>query len=220
MRRRCYLLVAMAVFILGLAIPALAVEHASYSEQFLRDLHRSEAKLAELKTQLQASPQLDPATVDAYLVQCVWLVYSALCAYEMDYRDTFTPPADLHVLEGDYIAQWPQNPLHNWEPLRVLSLSDGFSPGDLVLQWCPPEFYSFVGGSSLDNRQPVSFELGVYGAAEDCAPLFDVDKEQYNTWREVPAGTLFMIGTYTETADVTLAKRKRREERKAKERMP
>lgn len=97
------------------------------------------------------------------------------------------------------IASWPLNPFNNWEPMRVLSTSDSFSPGDLVLQLCPPSENSERLGVNL----PMSFALSIYGPNEEFASRGQARAMEGNTnanWTVVPSGALYMLSLHVPSA--------------------
>jgi hypothetical protein len=201
---------------LGSAGLAQAQGRPDISQRFKDGVAENEAQLAQLQQELQASPAMDPDKVDAYLVKCLWVVYEALNAYEFDNLYDYHAPQDLHILQGLYIKNWPLNPLNGWQPIRVLSITDPYAPGDIVLQWCPPECYSFCGPDADNRREAYSRAMSIYGATPDTQLLNKPERKTYNEWVVIPAGALYTLDTFSETAQQTLEKAQRRAERAAK----
>jgi hypothetical protein len=134
-----------------------------------------------------------------YLDASLWTIQCGLTLYFMENGNL---PADLDGLAGtSYIPMWPGNPYDQWNPIRVLSLADGFSLGDATLQVCPYEFWSYV-----KNPRPVSCELSIFGPDIEYGQLGDAQPMKANTWVVVPEGAVFMLGQHAEPASVTRQK--------------
>jgi hypothetical protein len=208
-------LLLISVTVLGGYSTAWAIGDNPLSKQFLDDARAAEAKVQTGQTALQNKEAWGEAEVCAYLRDAVWMVYSALDAYSFDNRDV---PDDLHTLVNDgYISAWPLNPLHNWEPISVLTAADAFSPGDFIVQWAPISHQSIVGRIEDYKLRPLSYEIAVYGwtaeqqASGRAAPVAE------NTWAVAPRGVVIMFGTATETATQTLDKMRKRIQRQKQE---
>lgn len=153
---------------------------------------------------------IDPAewTIEqhhTYLDAALWTIEYGITLYFMENGNL---PADLEGLAGtSYIPVWPGNPYNEWEPIRVLSLSDGFAPGEVTLQVCPYEFWSYV-----RNTRPVSCELSIFGPDLEYGQLGDAQPMKPNTWAVVPDGAVFMLGQHAEPASVTEKKFEQLEE--------
>jgi hypothetical protein len=87
----------------------------------------------------------------------------------------------------------------------VLSIEDGFHPGEMVVQWAPAEFQSMVGPIENHTLRPLSYEIAVYGWTEDAEPYGNAQPMEDNTWATVPQGIVIMLGTYSEPASSTIA---------------
>ena len=86
--------------------------------------------------------------VDKYLGYSLWSYFSACEIYKevMGYL----PQDPQWLVDVGYLSSWPLNPFDGWRPVRLLTVEDGFSPGDIVVQPCPDD--------------PMAYELGIYGA--------------------------------------------------------
>jgi hypothetical protein len=183
---------------LGVIATAHAVDPRDYTDrkQYYRDLVTEQAESLDAAGQaLQAKPagERTDAEVDAYLTRAFWTVCDGLQCYL--YENQSLPESLAELAETDYIPHWPGNPLLDWRPMRVLTVEDGYSAGDLVLQICPPEYYS-----GLVNPVPKSFELGVYGRSEEIPPPPGYDAGIATLWVVVPAGVLVLGGAHTESS--------------------
>ena len=163
---------------------------------------RYESSIAKIQQNLTDSEAVLRAPADGgwsdldleqHLHNALFAVYTGIVYYEYDNREL---PTDVASLAGTkYVPNWPANPLNNFEPVQVLGLADEFSPGELVLQICPPEFYS-----KMNDSRPLSFELAVYGPTVEFAALGTAAPLKINTWAVTPEGALYMAGAHTETA--------------------
>jgi hypothetical protein len=215
MFRRMAIVILICFIACGVWSTAYAVGDNPLSRQFLDDTRKAAQKVQAGQTSLQATDTWGEAEVCAYLRDVAWMVYSALDTYSFDKRDVPLNLQDL-VTEG-YISFWPLNPLNNWEPMRVLSISDGFSPGDLVVQWAPISHQSIVGKIEDYELKPLSYEVAVYGWTEASKPNGRAKPVEENTWALTPRGIVTMLGTATETATQTLDKIRRRVQRQKEE---
>jgi hypothetical protein len=139
------------------------------------------------------------AQTHEYLDASLWVIYEGMTYYFMKNGSL---PNTLEELKGSvYISTWPDNPFNDWKPIRILTLADSFSPGDVVWQICPPEFYSFI-----KNTRPVSCELSIYGPDVKYADFGDAKADKANKWAVVPEGAVFMLGQWCEPASVSAKK--------------
>jgi hypothetical protein len=75
--------------------------------------------------------------------------------------------------------------------MEIRDVSEGFFPGDIAREICPPEYAS--------RGKRVSFQLYVFGADENW-PQDQVKVQDPNSeWYTVPAGTAFTTGMHSET---------------------
>lgn len=141
--------------------------------------------------------------LENYLQMAMFVVYSDVLLYVDTHKQT--PQSSRVLREQGFSEVWPGNPLNNWEPISWEG--DGFIPGNLVLQECPPELYS-----GLWNPRPMSFIMSINGTSESYEPLNEILYGMPD-WAELPAGTAFAVGAgstpHTET-------RRNYEEHKAK----
>lgn len=169
------------------------------------EIRGCEQHLSELRAQMESFDQGgDPAAfyillVD-YLKTAHYLVYRAKASvwedYELNAPDLESTNSDLTRLTGlGYIASWPANPLRNWAPMKVLAPADGFSPGDLVLDLCPPGEAATYG----DQEYRVSFQLYVYGPDPDEAYIGASVGGGNEKWSSPPPGALIGAGMHYET---------------------
>ena len=134
-----------------------------------------------------------------YLEAALWTIFYGLNLY---FEENGSLPDDLSELAGtSYIPVWPGNPYNEWKPVQILSLSDGFSPGDATLQVCPHVFWSYI-----QNTRPVSCELSIFGPDMQYGDLGDAQPMKSNTWAVIPDGAVFMLGQHAEPASVSQQK--------------
>ena len=100
-----------------------------------------------------------------------------------------TSPQQL--ADKGYLAEWPGNPFNGWKPMQIRDVTEGFFPGDIAREICPPEYAS--------RGKRTSFQLYVFGADENW-PQDQGNFQNMNTeWTTVPAGTAFTTGMHSET---------------------
>lgn len=176
---------------------ALASAFPEAAIQEMRDrVSDQESAYLDLRAELEQLPP-DEWSIEqthCYLDTALWVVYYGMNFY---FKDTGRLPSDLEALAGtEYVPTWPGNPFEGWEPIQVLTIGAGFSPGDVTWQICPPEYYSYI-----RNTRPVSCELSIFGP--DIAygnDLGDAKPHKKNTWAVIPDGAVFMHGQYAEPA--------------------
>jgi hypothetical protein len=200
---------------LGIIGTAHAADPRDYTDrkQYYRDLVTEQAETLDAARQaLQAKPVRDwtDAEVDGYLTQAFWAVYYGLQSYLEE--NQCLPASTAGLAETEYIPHWPGNPLLDWQPMRVLTVDEGFTAGELVLQICPPEYYS-----GLIHPHPESFELGVYGRSQDVDLPARDDPSIGGPWVVVPAGVLIQGGMFTESSSSTRKKWARMKQRQKDE---
>jgi hypothetical protein len=176
---------------------------ASFPEFALDEVRQEVQATADIYNSIRAELELaDPATwtvtqTNGYLNAALWVIYDGLKYYFMQNGKL---PDTLQELAGTtYIPEWPANLYNDWKPIRILSLADGFSPGEVVWQICPPEFYSCI-----ENTRPLSCELSIFGPDIKYGELGDAQPIKPNTWAVTPEGAVFMLGQYSEKASVSL----------------
>jgi hypothetical protein len=181
------------------AHPAVASYHKSKVAEY-------QMGLDDLRSELESIPAEDwsDAHLAEYSTDVFWLMYHAYTAYVFTNDRIPDGPDDL--ASAGLITEIPGNPLHDWAPVQVLEIWDGFSAGDLVIQIAPVSHYSLVGNFESYDLRPLSFELAVYGPREDHFQGVAAAPAQGNTWATQPSGVLVMAGVYCETADETLQK--------------
>lgn len=183
----------------------------TFKAKYIAESRQHFERLQNVQSLLQAKPAADwqDFEIQNYLDAALGTVYCAAIAYKFD-RDILPDSFSDSGLSG-YIAGWPANPFDSWAPMDVLTLADGFSAGDMVLQLAPPEAWSIV-GPLVSTERPMSFELAIYGRDVSFAEFGDPEPSELNWWALTPEGALYMLGTYRESAAVTLAKRAARKQ--------
>jgi hypothetical protein len=178
---------------------------AQFPEDALKDIRQQVSDGSERYNAIHAELELNArdtwtiTQIHEYLDASLWVIYDGLTYYFMQNGSL---PTSLEGLQGSsYVPDWPANPYNDWKPIRVLTLAEGFSPGDVVWQICPPELYSGV-----KNPRPVSCELSIFGPDVKYGDLGDAHPTKSNTWAVVPEGAVFMRGQNFEKSSVTRAK--------------
>jgi hypothetical protein len=200
---------------LGSALAADGIDPRMWTDpdQYEKDrIIQQAASLEAAKLALEAKPASEwtDADIDEYLNCAFWAVcYGMYCYVGKNHR---LPESPVDLAETELLAHWPGNPLRGWQPMRVLAVDDGFSAGDLLLQICPPEYYSGL-------AQPVarSFEMAIYGRNEDTKPAQDHDPTVGCPWAQFPDGLLALGGMHTEPYTSTRKKWARRKEQQKAE---
>jgi hypothetical protein len=174
------------------------------------------AELAITATELQAvaPAQWTAADVQRYFEQAIAAVYFAKVAANWSSpTDAAQTDADLsQLVELGYLQAWPANPFNNWEPMRTVALSDGFSAGDLVLQTAPPAYHSKLHGQLYG----VSFCLGVYGPS----PQFrgagapgNGGSNEFFEWAKHPKDAMFVKSLWLQSQAAVQARKQWQKQR-------
>ena len=164
---------------------------------------------AEYEARLRAvdPAEWEPADLEGYLYQAMWNVYYGIVFHLWEYREL---PTDPQLAFGDSLAgEWPGNPLNDWQPMRVLDITDEFSAGDLCMQICPPDYYSVMDKDAAGDyiTRPYNFELAVFGPTIEYAQFGNAAPYKKNAdWAQTPEGALYMVGAWRETVEMTAAK--------------
>jgi hypothetical protein len=207
MRLYRLLIYATAFFAIILQAGSAMAAHQGMADYQRQKMSGFTTPVANLKAELQQTgpDNWDDAKLSEYGVNVCWLLYHAINSYVFE-RDELPNSLD-DLISAGLITEIPGNPLRNWEPVRMLELSDGFSGLDLVIQKAPYNYQSLVGSFDNYTLQPLSFELAVYGPRVDHYQG-SVNSPNVNNkdWALSPAGALLMAGTFSETAETTLQK--------------
>lgn len=192
MKSRYALLAVSAVIVSSLILTSFPAYAQCLDE--IAEGYKKETRLAEI-TMLEAKQVLldtDPAEwmpfqIQAYEYYSLWVVYAATASYiaSNEFRGH---PADLTdlVTEG-YIIYWPENPYNDWKPVEILEYSDGFSPGNIAVQWAPSGY--------RDGRFPNSFEVVIYGPDMEFASYGSIERFELQVdWPTIPEGALYLLG--------------------------
>jgi hypothetical protein len=195
--------------ILGVPVLAQARPARDIASSFENTMRNHQRDMQDAEKVLRDKPQADwtPQELETYLFNALFAVYNANCAYVIMNRrvpESWETLRDLGALKP-----WPGNPLNNWEPIKWEVAPDKFSPGEIVLQICPPELYSGV-----DNPTPMTFVISINGPTHDYEPVSAIWYKPYK-WATTPPGSVTIAGFYTQPATITRAKRA--EARKARE---
>lgn len=153
------------------------------------------------------------AELETYLNQALWVAFYGNLLQLFSNDQQASDGADFQARSA--AVEWPANPLRNWEPMKVLSVNDEFSAGDLVFQPCPRGYESVTGGDIVF----ASFELSVFGTDKNHGAFGNTGSHPRNSeWAVKPVGSLYSLGYWRESAKQTYEKRKHREEERQKAR--
>ena len=194
---RSVFLILLASFVMLGAHLVLSTTQVASSERYkskqLEYLHQYERAAIELQEKLtnMSDEQWSDSDLESYFSHALNASHCAVAVY---LEDNSYHPASMVELIGPYLTQALGNPCASWEPIKLLRIEDGTSPGDMVLQICPPEYYSLVNGELL----PASYEIGVY-APFPYSPMQTTVYGKNNAWATVPSGVLYQIGYYRDS---------------------
>ncbi len=186
-----------------------AVTRSTIAETFKKQMRNFQRDMtdAEVVLKAKAPGEWSKQELEKYLFNSFFAIYNATAAYTFEYRGV---PSSWETLRDlGPLQPWPGNPLDNWDPMKWVTETSDFSPGNMVLQVCPPELYSFP-----ENPAPMTFVLSIFGPTENYEPVNPVVYHAPK-WGVYPAGTAFMAGFGVEPASVT--KKKMDEEKQRKE---
>lgn len=170
-----------------------APEYSEIVDHFVTEIENSEIILA--------GETWTPADLEKYLYNAMAVVYYA--RLDATYAASQVIPQtndDLKKLvELGYMPFWPGDPMNDWEPMKVVSPTDGFHPNALCLSVCPPEYASPLSGGGTGQ---VSFDLFVFGPDESFSAFASVIQPEKNKeWSSVPNGTLYGYGYRMSTVE-------------------
>lgn len=181
--------------ILAYCLPVQAISNSERQTILERKVAETSTELQESLAALQAKPAEGWATVEIqlYLYKALWAVDYGVLLYHCEHGCL---PDSLEMLSGTkYVPCWPVNPFNSFQPMEILTVGDGFRPGELVYQVCPPEYYS-----RIQHPIPLSFDLGIYGPNVSFEEHGDANVMPGNDeWAVVPEGTVYMAGMVTES---------------------
>jgi hypothetical protein len=133
--------------------------------------------------------------IEAYLFNALYSIY---CANNIFMQDYWRHPADGEEL-APHLSPWPGNPFREWEPIAWQEGAE-FSPGDIIVQLCPPEHYSLVPD---ETEVPMTYVMSINGPTEDYVPLgaeCEQPLEPIWEWAIVPPGTTYQTASYLQPA--------------------
>jgi hypothetical protein len=205
---RAISVLAMAAgFLIGIAGPALATTQDQLQE-FRDELAGFEAAMQDARAVLEAKEQAQwsDAEISDYLYNALWVAFDGNLIHLLESKSQATT-ADFQIVSA--ARAWPGNPFNNWEPMKVLSLDEPFSAGDLVFQLCSSDYASVSGDQIIYS----SFELAVYGADVNSPASVATECHPRNAaWARTPQGACYSLGYWREPASRTYEKRRAREE--------
>ena len=134
--------------------------------------------------------------LDDWLECSMSMVYLANLAYGEIASPVRDVEVDLAVLQaGGFLPRVPPNPYDGGRPLRIVSMADGASPGDLCVVY-PTSYWS---GVCSDGLAPVMFQVFALGTETDAARAEEL--KQQMTFKDgtytIPPGARHLVNTYT-----------------------
>jgi hypothetical protein len=189
-----------ALTCLGILVLSLGFTATAQAESMEEHVRRIKDSLVpQIKDMEEAKQRVDEtggglAEIDNYLWIALNVVNSAKTASNYELNGRVQETNDLLSLVGKgYLPYWPGNPFNNWEPMKVLQASDGFSAGDLCMIVCPPDAYADMGAGPA----PTSYQVFIYGPDESAANLGKIYMAGTNgDWCTAPSGALYGTGFY------------------------
>ncbi|MCB1219662.1 MAG: hypothetical protein H7A35_11405 [Planctomycetales bacterium] len=159
---------------------------AEMMQRFVDELHLSEEKMLAAEAVLKSKPagQWSDEEQESYLQWAMFTIYDGFLIYKDIHRQL--PQGSNVLMRMDIISHWPGNPYNNWEPIRWEG--EGFRPGNIVVQECPPELYS-----GLWNPKPMTFIMSINGPSADYVPLQEITYP-LEYWAVRPAGSVWLTG--------------------------
>jgi len=192
----------------GATSPAKATSQEEMLQTFRDRMASFETAMQNARTVLESKPQAQWSDVEAeeYLVQALWVAfYGNLIQL---YENKSQPATGDSFISTSAASSWPDNPFRNWEPMKVLSVDDPFSAGDLVFQPCPSGYESVTGGQIIY----ASFELSIYGADVNHGAYGETGSHPRNSaWARKPEGSLYSLGYWRESSQQTAERHRKRE---------
>ena len=192
--------------VFGLAVAVigcLVVQPTTAQESDLRAMH--EDWMRDFQTDLalagdvlrgKDSAEWTQEDIEAYLFNALHAIYNANNIYIDEHKQH---PYDGKVLRNTGILSiWPGNPFNDWQPITWEAGYTGFVPGDVVVQLCPPDWYS-----GYVREIPLTYAMTINGPSEDYLPLGSESPypiESIFDWDSVPRGTAYMTTSYYEPA--------------------
>ncbi len=202
------------IFSLVLAAGMLLLHHAparagesrrALVAEWLRHMEQDLADAESTLTNKDAS-EWTQEEVEKYLFCAMYVIYDGVIIYSDTNR---TLPTDSEVLRNaGIVSNWPANPFNNWEPIKWENSE--FSPGDCVMQECPPELYS-----GLWKPRPMTFVISINGPIEDYISLHPL--QPLTDWSTVPGGSVFNVMSATQPASESRRKFEEMRQRKDQE---
>ena len=167
----------------------LAENQAQRKAQRFESLQNYEVELAiaEVILRSRKPDEWTQEELEEYLHKAMFVIYEGILIYKMDHRQL--PQGSSVLMNMDIIESWPLNPLNEWEPIRWGG--EGFIPGNIIMQECPPELYT-----GLWNPKPMTFVMSINGSGVDYVPLIPLNYE-ISYWAILPAGSAFITGAST-----------------------
>jgi hypothetical protein len=89
-----------------------------------------------------------------------------------------------------YLPEWPANPLNDWQAMKVLTATDPFAQGEIVLEVCPDSEQTTFASKALHG----SFNLYVSGLeGAELEPVKTGDLGPNKGWGHPPAKALYHL---------------------------
>lgn len=185
---------SISMLIAVLLYSTLAFAQATAEEALKDSIDQQERMLKDASDKLKAAPPSSwtHSDIEEYLSAELYVVYLGTIKYVGDHKEL--PTALEDIVDDGCIAQWPENPLADWTPTEVLDGGGPFSPGVLIIQRPPSEYWS-----GRLNPRPCSFTISIFGPREGYPSAENLSTGP-NRWALVPADAYLLANYYRESA--------------------
>ncbi len=158
-------------------------------QRYEDELHKSEERMLASEAVLKSKPaeKWTAEEQEEYLQWAMYTIYYGFIIYKDIHRQL--PQGSSVLMKMEIIEHWPGNPYNDWEPVRWGG--EGFVPGNIIVQECPPELYS-----GLWNPKPMTFIMSINGPSIDYIPLQEITYP-LEYWAMRPAGSVWITGATT-----------------------
>jgi hypothetical protein len=166
---------------------------------------RLEREMLGLQRALQDKPERlwTDDELNEYLEQVCWYVYDCFnfARGNQQVRNNNLPLEMDRLYSQMWVPVMPKNPFRNWEPVKIVPLSAGFSAGDIFVELPPPELW----GDETDAG--FTHACGIYGRDEQwqsrypraCVNALDGAEGIKYSWISVPPGTAMIVSAFGQT---------------------
>ena len=166
-------------------LPATASVNPVNMHQELMQEFSGKAQATESILQGKDQSDWTQREIDEYLFNSMLAIYYSLNIYLREHDEHPSSPEIL--INSGILSPWPGNPYSDWEPMTWIPGSLEFSPGNICIQLCPPDWYSRI------PPRPITYVISVFGPTIDYTPTKLKDSTPYEmmTWATKPSGEAY-----------------------------